>query len=121
MDIPKLKALMCRLFEDDALKFMEMGNYGISFAVGGKAKDVAKKLFARTDQRKWDGEASDWFYADEAADWDLYLKSSRGVVFCMASVRSLHDRYMDQYRLTPEQKAEIAADEERRRQDREGS
>jgi len=115
MTIQELKDVLRRLFDSDSLPFTEIGNYGLSFTVPGKAKDVMDTLKDRTEPTRWDGDPGNWFYTDDDQDWSLYLRSIPHSVLCLASVRSLHRQHLAQYELTPEQHERIAADEAQNR------
>jgi hypothetical protein len=116
MTIQELQHLIRRLFEDDALAFFGTTDYSIAFALPGNAKHIMNKLLDHTDPSGWDGEAGHWFYQNDNEDWALYLRSIPTAVLCLATVRSLHLRHMDQYRVTQEQEALISADMEQSQQ-----
>lgn len=111
MTVQELQDLLRRLFVDDSPEFTEIGTYALSFLVPGKAKGVMDQMMTRTVPSQWRGEAGHWFYDCDDEDWSLYLRSIPHSVLCIASVQSLHRRHLEQYRITPEQEAQTAAEE----------
>ncbi|WP_321877174.1 hypothetical protein [Paraburkholderia bannensis] len=109
-DVADLKLHLRALFNEPAIEFTDYASYGVTFVLPGKVKDLKATLLARTDASHWSGEAGHWFYECQQENWTLYLRAVPQAVLCIASVLSLHMRHLEQYKLTPEQQAAIAAD-----------
>jgi hypothetical protein len=71
--------------------------YDFMFTVPGKLSQVVRLLQQKTGTTNWDGEASNWFYRDEARDILLGLSSSPGCVMVLASIASLHREALKKY------------------------
>lgn len=95
--VDELKDHLKILFDDPALKFGDDLGYGVTFDLPGKARSVMLSLQERTDAARWGGEAGNWFYKCDDENWLLYLRSIPHAVVCIASVRSLHRRHLEQY------------------------
>lgn len=95
--VDELKDHLRILFDDPSLKFGDDLGYGVTFDVPGKARAVMLSLQDRTDAARWGGDAGNWFYKCDDENWLLYLRSIPHAVVCIASVRSLHRRHLEQY------------------------
>jgi len=95
--VDELKHHLKIVFDDPSLQFDDDLGYGVTFGVPGKARDVMLSLQDRTDATRWGGEAGNLFYKCDDQNWLLYLRSIPHAVVCIALVRSLHRRHLEQY------------------------
>jgi len=94
--LEELHAYLNELF-GVALLLDSTNGYEFMFTVPGKLSQVVKLLQEKTGQERWDGEASNWFYRDEARDILLGLSSAPGCVMVLASITSLHREALKKY------------------------
>jgi len=74
-----------------------MNHYEVMFTVDGKVRKVMAALQEKTGRDGWDGEASFWFYRNEALNVGIGLASAPGCVLVNASIHSLHREALKPY------------------------
>jgi len=91
-----LKAYLNDLFGAE-IGFSEPNHYHVMFTVDGKVKKVMATLQEKTGEDGWRGEASSWYYGNEALNINVGLSSAPGCVLVIASVASLHYEALKPY------------------------
>lgn len=96
-NIEELKERLRTLFGEPGLVFNDYQSHGVVFDRVGKAKALMLELQQKTGASSWDGEAGHWFYRNDEENWALMLRSVPHSVWCMATITSLHQAYLQRH------------------------
>ena len=96
--LPELKEYMAQLFDRRDIVFSDLGEHQTAFTVEGKARAVYASLLQKTERSFWsDGDGYFFSYKNEAENVLFALSPAPKTVLVIASVVSLHHKYLAKF------------------------